>query len=98
MSMANISIKKPLVADTLISMLALTGWMDQFLNNEPEDSLSPENFYESEEDAVAAVYSIYERLGPNDLYNMNGVMYILANASDQTQPVCAHSAMTAINT
>jgi len=95
--MANISIKKPLVAVTLISMLALTGCMDQFLNNEPEDSLSPENFYESEEDAVAAVYSIYERLGTNDLYNMNGVMYILANASDQTQPFGADAERVAIN-
>lgn len=71
--------------------------MDQFLTNEPEDSLAPENFYENEEDAVAAIYSVYERLGIMDLYNFDGVMVILDNASDQTQPFGANAERVAID-
>lgn len=97
MSNINTFILKTVATITLISMLILTGCMDEFLTNEPEDSLSPENFYESEEDAIAAVYSIYERLGTNDLYNMNGVMYILVNASDQAQPFGADAERVAID-
>ncbi|SMO31831.1 RagB/SusD family nutrient uptake outer membrane protein [Fodinibius sediminis] len=81
----------------LLFMFILTGCMDQFLNNRPEDTLAPENLYENEEDAVAAIYSVYERLGTNDLYNMNGVMYILANASDQARPFGANAERLAID-
>ena len=82
----------------LISMLGLTGCMDKFLSNEPEDSLSPGNFYESKEDAVAAIYSVYERLGTQGLYNLDGVMYILDNASDQVRPFGANAQRVALNT
>lgn len=82
---------------TFVCMFALTGCMDNFLSTKPEGSLSPENFYESEEDAVAAIYSVYERLGTNGLYNMDGVMYILANASDQTQPFGANAERVALD-
>lgn len=71
--------------------------MDQFLSTEPEDSLSPVNFYESEEDAVAAIYSVYERLGTQGLYNLDGVMYILSNASDQTRPFGADAERVALD-
>ena len=81
----------------LISMLSLTGCMDSFLSNEPEDSLSPGNFYESKEDAVAAIYSTYERLGTQGLYNLDGVMYILDNASDQIRPFGANAERVALD-
>lgn len=82
---------------SVVCILALTGCMDNFLSTEPEDSLSPENFYENEEDAVAAIYSVYERLGTKGLYNMDGIMYILANASDQTRPFGANAERVALN-
>ncbi|MCW9708708.1 RagB/SusD family nutrient uptake outer membrane protein [Fodinibius salsisoli] len=82
---------------TFVCLIILTGCMDNFLSNEPEDSLSPENFYENEEDAVAAIYSVYERLGTKGLYNLDGVMYILANASDQTRPFGANAERVALD-
>jgi len=71
--------------------------MDEFLSPEPEGTLAPENFYESKEDAVAAIYSVYERLGTKDLYNNDGVLYILANASDEARPFGANAERVALN-
>ncbi|MDR8390667.1 RagB/SusD family nutrient uptake outer membrane protein [Aliifodinibius sp. S!AR15-10] len=88
---------KRLIPVLLLLMLSMTGCMDHFLNNEPEDSLSPQNFYESEQDARAAIYSVYERLGTPSLYNLNGVMYILDNASDEARPYGANAERVAIN-
>jgi hypothetical protein len=71
--------------------------MDQFLDSEPKDSIAPNNFYESGNDAVAAIYSVYERLGIPDLYNLDGVMYILDNASDQVRPFGADAERVALD-
>lgn len=92
-----IPMKRSVTTLLLISTLVLTGCMDQFLNNPPKDSLAPENFYKNRQDAIAAIYSVYERLGTNELYNMDGVMYILANASDQARPFGANAQRVAIN-
>lgn len=97
MDRSTISLTKIVAAAGFVLMVGLTGCMDQFLDTKPEDSLSPENFYENEQDAVAAIYSVYERLAIPDLYNLDGVMYILSNASDQTRPFGANAERVAID-
>ncbi|SHF19329.1 Starch-binding associating with outer membrane [Fodinibius roseus] len=80
-----------------VLMITSAGCTDSFLDVTPEDTLAPGNFYQNEEDAVAAAYSVYERLGTPDLYNMDGVMFILANASDQAQPPGVDASRAALN-
>src|SRR5699024_1090847 len=84
-----IFIQKTFIALLVLSVL-LTGCMDEFLDIETEGSLSPKNFYENKEDAVAAIYGVYERLGTKELYNNDGILYILANASDEARPFGAN--------
>src|SRR5699024_10469025 len=91
-----IFIQKTFIALLVLPVL-LTGCMDEFLDIEPEGSLSPKNFYENKEDAVAAIYGVYERLGTKELYNNDGILYILANASDEARPFGANDERVALN-
>nr|WP_295924163.1 RagB/SusD family nutrient uptake outer membrane protein [uncultured Dyadobacter sp.] len=66
-----------------VSLPTLYSCENHFLDENPQDFLSPVNFYQSEADANAAVIATYANL--RGTYNQN--MYFLADLpSDQTNP------------
>ncbi|WP_446773529.1 RagB/SusD family nutrient uptake outer membrane protein [Macellibacteroides fermentans] len=55
------------IAFIILSSIIMSSCTDMDLI--PESNLSPENFFKSEEDATASVYSIYSVFTDNDIYN-----------------------------
>lgn len=51
----------------IFSFIILISCTDMDLS--PESNLSPDNYFQSEDDAVAAIYGVYSGLTDNDIYN-----------------------------
>lgn len=55
---------------TVLFLLLITGCQDQFLNKAPMDTINTSNFYETKDDAIAAINGAYQPLQWPKLYNM----------------------------
>lgn len=64
----------------ICSVLVIAGCSGDFLNLEPADTLSPNNFYRNAEDAQSAVNAAYDPL--QDLYNVSYPNSIQGGADD----------------
>ncbi|RAK69344.1 RagB/SusD family nutrient uptake outer membrane protein [Hymenobacter edaphi] len=62
-----ITIKKPFVALGLLGLL--TGCGEKFLDVAPNDSVTEDNFYKTETDAIQATNAVYSELGKGGQYN-----------------------------
>ena len=72
-------------------VLVVLGSCENLLDNEPKSEINSENFYQTEQDALAAVFACYEYLGGgafNDNFggmNYNYYWVIQVLASDEGQ-------------
>src|SRR5215216_6388960 len=78
--------KKVLIISTLITAFTVTQFSCKKLDEHPQGSLTPENFYQTQSDAVAAVTAVYSTLSTdinNDfpIYGRN-LNLIVDNPSD----------------
>lgn len=61
--------------------LIILGSCSDILDLEPEDFLSPSNFYEDEDDAMSALTGVYDILGHDDLF-ASGLFYEMTLGTD----------------
>ena len=78
--------KKVLITSTIVTTLGIIFFSCNKLNERPQGSLTPDNFYQTQSDAVAAVTAVYSTLSTdinNDfpIYGRN-LNLIVDNTSD----------------
>lgn len=69
----------------LVVLLAFAG-CDNFLSEEPRDVLSPDTFFNSDEEAIVAVNGLYEPLYDGSMYGNYGVKRFYMYGADVIEP------------
>ena len=69
----------------IFAMSFLVG-CQQFLEEDPKDIISPENFFNSEDDARQAVTGIYAIMKNNSIYGQVGIDHFYENGADVIEP------------
>jgi len=66
----------------LILVIGITSSCNKFLEVYPKDSISPEQYYESEEQLNLGLNAVYQSLASNSIYGNNG-LYLLGWCGDE---------------
>lgn len=71
---------------TLLTLLLVFSGCDNFLSEKPRDVLSPDTFFNSDEEAVSAVNGLYEPLYDGSLYGSYGIKRFYTYGADVIEP------------
>lgn len=70
----------------LVVVLVVLGGCDNFLSEKPRDVLSPDTFFNSDQEAVSAVNGLYEPLYDNALFGSYGIKRFYTYGADVIEP------------